>query len=126
MIESRREVDLGEKSLAPQHGGQLRAEHLEGDVAVVLEVVGQVDRGHAALAELALEPVAVLKGGGQARQRRCQGTAYEGSDSICGGSRHGASETHASLNPWTNETSRRWQTSGRGRRPYLFATTGVQ
>ena len=68
MIEFGGEVDLGEKPSPAQHGGQLRAEHLERDVAVVLEVVGQVDRGHAALAELVVEPVAVLKGGGQARR----------------------------------------------------------
>jgi hypothetical protein len=38
-------------------------EDLEGDGAVVPEVAGQVDRGHAAAAELTLEPVAVGRGG---------------------------------------------------------------
>ena len=33
-------------------------EHLERDVAVVLEVAGEVDRGHAAGADLALDLVA--------------------------------------------------------------------
>jgi hypothetical protein len=37
-------------------------EDLEGDRPVVLEVPGQVDRGHPAAAELALERVVILKG----------------------------------------------------------------
>ena len=42
-----------------------RPEELEGDRAVVPEVVGEVHRGHAAAPELALEPVAAAnKGGG--------------------------------------------------------------
>jgi hypothetical protein len=39
---------------------------LDGDIALVLEVVGQVHRGHAALPKLALEAVATAKGGGEA------------------------------------------------------------
>ncbi len=62
-------ADLGQEALAAHHGGQLGLEDLEGDPAVVLQVLGQVDRGHAALAELALEAVAALEGGGQARER---------------------------------------------------------
>ena len=45
------------------------AEDLDGDLAVVLEVVGEVDGGHAARAELAFEAVAVGEGGGQAGGR---------------------------------------------------------
>ena len=48
------------------HGGEFGVEDLDGDLAVVLEVVGEVDGGHAALAELALEAVAVGEGGGEA------------------------------------------------------------
>ena len=50
---------------APMRGGELGPEHLDGDLAVVLEVVGEVDRGHAARAELALDAVAVREGGAQ-------------------------------------------------------------
>ena len=39
---------------------------LDGDLAAVLEVLGEVDGGHAALAELALEAVAVGEGRGEA------------------------------------------------------------
>jgi hypothetical protein len=38
---------------------------LDGDFAVVLEVQGEIDRPHAALAQLTLDPVAVRQGGGQ-------------------------------------------------------------
>ena len=56
------------KRSAPSGGGELGAEDLDGDLAVVLEVVREVDRGHAALAELALEPIAV----GQCRREAIQ------------------------------------------------------
>ena len=56
------------KRSAPRMARQLGAQHLERDLAVVAQVVGQVDGGHAAGAELALDPVAVGEGGGQARE----------------------------------------------------------
>ena len=52
-----------------EDGGQLGPEHLERHLAVVAHVVGEVDRGHAALAHLALEAVAVGEGGAQVRER---------------------------------------------------------
>ena len=52
-------LDLGQEALGADDGGEFGAEDLDGDGAIVLEVVGQVDRGHAALAELALDAVAV-------------------------------------------------------------------
>jgi hypothetical protein len=60
------ELDLLEEPLRADDGGQLGVQHLDGDVAVVLEVLGEVHRGHAARAELALEAVAVGEGGGEA------------------------------------------------------------
>ena len=48
-----------------EDGRQLRPEHLERDLAVVAEVVREVDRGHAALPQLALEAVAVGESGRQ-------------------------------------------------------------
>ena len=58
-------LDFREEPLAADHGGELGAQHLERDLAVVLEVLGQVDGGHAARAELALDAVAVGEGGDQ-------------------------------------------------------------
>ena len=40
-------------------GGELGTEHLEGDGAVVPQIMGEEHGGHAAGAELALDPVAV-------------------------------------------------------------------
>jgi len=42
-------------------------EDLDGDPATVLEVLGEVDGRHAALADLALEAVPVREGAGEAR-----------------------------------------------------------
>ena len=39
----------------PRSGGKLWVHHLERDGAIVLQVVGEVDRGHAAATELALD-----------------------------------------------------------------------
>ena len=46
---------------------QLGMEDLDGDLAAVLEVLGEIDRGHAALAQLALEAIAIGDSGGEAR-----------------------------------------------------------
>ena len=59
-------LDLAEEALGAERGGELGAEHLDGDLAVVLQVVGEVDRGHAALAELALDPVGGRRGHAEA------------------------------------------------------------
>jgi hypothetical protein len=62
--------DLPQKALGPEHGGELRPEDLERDLSLVLQVLGQVDRGHAALTELMLDAVAALEGRVQAGDGR--------------------------------------------------------
>ena len=62
MLEPGGELDLAEEALGAERGGELGMEHLERDRAVVPEVLGQVDGGHAAAAELALDAVAVGEG----------------------------------------------------------------
>ena len=57
--------DLGQEPLGAEHGGELGLQHLERDLAVVPEVVGEIDGRHAALAELALDLVLVGQGGVQ-------------------------------------------------------------
>jgi hypothetical protein len=54
----RRLLDLGEEPVGSDDGRQLRAQDLDRDLAVVLEVLRQIHRGHAALPELALDLVA--------------------------------------------------------------------
>ena len=52
-----------EEPLGAEHRAELGAEDLEGDLAIVLQVAGEVDDGHAAGAELALDDVAVVECG---------------------------------------------------------------
>ena len=59
VLEPGGEADLALEPVGAERGGQLGVQHLERDRAVVLEVLGQVDRGHAAAPELAVERVAV-------------------------------------------------------------------
>ena len=66
MLQPGGELDLALEALGAERGGQLGVEHLERDRPVVAEVVGEVDRGHAAAPELALDAVAV----GQGRRER--------------------------------------------------------
>ena len=66
------ELDLGQEPITADNGGELRVQHLDGDLATVLEVLRQVDGGHAALAEFALEAVAVTEGSGEAVDRASQ------------------------------------------------------
>src|SRR5258708_32547986 len=63
MVEPRRDLDLGEEPVRAEHRAQLGPQHLERDLALVLEVLGEVDRRHAARAELALDAVAVAQSG---------------------------------------------------------------
>ena len=59
MLEPGGEADLALEPLEAEPRGEAGVEDLEGHRAVVLEVAGQVDRGHAAASELALEAVIV-------------------------------------------------------------------
>ena len=59
MMECRGDLDLAQEPVDAEHGGQVGLEDLERDLAVVLEVVGEVDGRHAPLAQLPLDAVAV-------------------------------------------------------------------
>ena len=63
MLEVGGELDLGQEPLGPDHRRQLGAEHLERHPPVVADVLGQVDGGHTAGADLAVDPIAVGQGG---------------------------------------------------------------
>ena len=49
-------------------------QHSDGDIAIVLEIVREIHRGHAARAELAVEAIAVGQGASQARHDVSHGT----------------------------------------------------
>ncbi len=59
MLECRDGLNLPHEPLGADHRRELRPEHLDRDSAPMLEIFREVDRGHAALAQLALDAVAV-------------------------------------------------------------------
>ena len=63
MLQASRGADLILESAGTEHGTELGMEHFERDRTIVLEVVGEVDRGHAPAPECALELVPVGKAG---------------------------------------------------------------
>ena len=58
MTELRGDGDFALEPVGPDLDGQLWVQHLHRDRAVVLLVLGQVDRGHTAAAKLSLDAVA--------------------------------------------------------------------
>ena len=75
-------ADLAQEALGADRRGQLRAEHLEATSRSCRRSWAQVDRRHAAPAELALEAVAAVEVGREAGDRIAQrvvrwGTLYD-------------------------------------------------
>ncbi len=68
VLEVRSRADLGEKPLSPDDRCQLGAQDFDGDAAVVPAVVGEINGGHAAGAELAVDAIAIRQLGRQADQ----------------------------------------------------------
>jgi len=58
VLEARRRPDLGQKRGGAHDRGELGLQDLQRDLSPVPDVVGQIDRGHTALTELALDAVA--------------------------------------------------------------------
>ena len=79
MLQPGGDLDLAGEPLGAERGGQLGAQDLHRHLAVVLQVLGEVDRGHAALAELALDAVAVGEGRLQSGHRLGHRWALRGS-----------------------------------------------
>lgn len=59
MLERGGELDLAEEAFRTESSGEFGIEHLEPDRAIVLDALGQIDRGHAIPPELALKRVAI-------------------------------------------------------------------
>ena len=57
MLQPGGELDLAQEALGAERGGELGVEDLERDRAVVLQVLGEEDGGHAPAPELTLECV---------------------------------------------------------------------
>lgn len=62
MAQAGRDLDLSQETLGADRGRQLRVEHLDGHLATVLPIGGEVDGRHATASQHALEAVS---GGGQ-------------------------------------------------------------
>jgi hypothetical protein len=69
MLEIRGRLDLGQEAFRANDRGQLRLQNLERDLPLVLQVIGEIDGGHATLTEFGLDAVAALEGGVQAGDR---------------------------------------------------------
>src|ERR1051325_8388799 len=63
VLELRRRLDLAEEAVGAQGRCEIGVENLDGDVALVAKVLREVDRGHSARAELAVDGVSAGKGG---------------------------------------------------------------
>ncbi len=65
MGELRRDLDHAEKPAGTERLSEVGTQHLHGDPAPVLQVLGEVHRRHATLPDLALDPVAIGERGGK-------------------------------------------------------------
>jgi hypothetical protein len=63
MLQVRGELDLGQEPFGSNDHREFGPEHLHGNPTVVLQVLGEIHRGHTALTQLSLDPVAVGEGG---------------------------------------------------------------
>src|SRR4051812_40910545 len=61
----RRRANLGEETRAADHGRELRSKHLDGDIAIVASVAGEVNGRHAACPELTGNAIPAGQLGGQ-------------------------------------------------------------
>jgi hypothetical protein len=69
MLQAGAEPDFAEEAIGAQDLGQVGMDDLECDGPVVPEIVGQEDPGHAAAAQLTVDPETVGQGRLQAIQR---------------------------------------------------------
>ncbi len=78
VLQFRGEPDLLEKALRAEGSTQLRPQHLDRHFAIMFQVLREIHRGHAALAELPLDQVAVAQSVGEARVDCGHNTACRG------------------------------------------------
>ena len=63
MLQLRRRLDFCEKTLGAECGGEVGVEDFDCDVAVVSQVVREVDRRHSAHANFTIDAISIGKGG---------------------------------------------------------------
>jgi hypothetical protein len=62
MVELGGGADLTQEAITAQGGGQFRPQHLDRHLAIVSQVVGEIDRGHATLPQFTFNFVAIGEG----------------------------------------------------------------
>ena len=67
MLEVRRDANFAEEPIGAEHRAELRVEELDGDWSLVPDVVREIDGGHAAGADVALDRVAAGEPGFELR-----------------------------------------------------------
>ena len=66
MVELSGDGDFAQEAFGAKRGGQLAPQDFEGDLPVVLEIVGEIDDRHAAGTEFPVDAVALPQRGGEA------------------------------------------------------------
>ncbi len=69
VIELRRDPNLVQEAIRAERHGQLRTQHLDGDLTPMLEVTREIDGGHAAATQFALDSVAASECGSHTVRR---------------------------------------------------------
>ena len=62
VVEASGRLDLPQETLGPQCGRQVRAQHLHRHLPVVLEIFGEIDRGHATGTDFPFDGVPIGQG----------------------------------------------------------------
>ena len=110
VLEAGGEFDLPLEPLGADGAASSGMQHLERDGAVVLEVLGEVDGGHAPATELALERIPVRERGPKRRQGVRQGWPREGRfllnvvEIVCSRDCAGSTGSAAQLGLWGEPT----------------------
>jgi hypothetical protein len=61
VLQGRGDFDLAEEPLAAEHGRQVGFEQLDGDASAVLQVLGEKDDCHPAVAKLPFDPISIAE-----------------------------------------------------------------
>lgn len=67
MLESRRGLDFLQETVRTDDDSEFGPQHLQRYLAIVFQIVGKIDGGHAAFADAPLDAVTVSEGSGKER-----------------------------------------------------------
>jgi len=61
VLQVRRNLDFRQKTLGADGNGELGLQHFHRDLAIVFQVLGEIDGGHAACTQLTVDVISVGK-----------------------------------------------------------------